>query len=125
MSQRQLPIIIALGTTQTLAWASSMYLPAILADPMARDLGVSPNWVFGAFSASLVLAALLGPRIGRQIDLVGGRNVLSLSNLVLAAGLVLLGFATSIPLLVAAWLVLGIGMGAGLYDAAFAALGRI
>jgi MFS family permease len=125
MSQRQLPIIIALGTTQTLAWASSMYLPAILADPMARDLGISSNWVFATFSASLVLAALLGPRIGRQIDLVGGRSVLSLSNLVLAAGLVLLGFSTSIPLLVAAWLLLGVGMGAGLYDAAFAALGRI
>ena len=125
MSQRQLPIIIALGTTQTLAWASSMYLPAILADRIAHDLDVSSNWVFAAFSGSLVLSALLGPRIGRQIDLVGGRNVLSLSNLVLAAGLVLLGFATSIPLLVAAWLLLGIGMGAGLYDAAFAALGRI
>src|SRR5882724_11354440 len=119
MTTRPLPIIIALGTTQTLAWASSMYLPAILADPMARDLGVSSNWVFAAFSGSLVLSALLGPRIGRQIDLVGGRNVLSLSNLVLAAGLVVLGFASSIPLLVAAWLLLGIGMGAGLYDAAF------
>ena len=125
MSPRPLPIILALGTTQTLAWASSMYLPAILADPMARDLGVSANWVFAAFSASLVLSALLGPRIGRQIDLVGGRSVLSISNLVLAAGLALLGFATSIPVLVIAWLVLGVGMGAGLYDAAFAALGRI
>jgi predicted MFS family arabinose efflux permease len=125
MSTRPLPLILALGTTQTLAWASSMYLPAILADPIARDLGISANWVFAAFSASLVLSALLGPRIGRQIDLVGGRSVLSLSNLVLAAGLVLLGFATSVPVLVIAWLVLGVGMGAGLYDAAFAALGRI
>jgi MFS family permease len=125
MSPRPLPLIIALGTTQTLAWASSMYLPAILADPIARDLGVSANWVFAAFSASLVLSALLGPRIGRQIDLVGGRSVLSISNLVLAAGLVLLGFATSVPVLVIAWLLLGVGMGAGLYDAAFAALGRI
>jgi MFS family permease len=125
MSTRPLPLILALGTTQTLAWASSMYLPAILADPIAHDLGVSANWVFAAFSASLVLSAVLGPRIGRQIDLVGGRSVLSLSNLVLAAGLVLLGFATSVPLLVLAWLVLGVGMGAGLYDAAFAALGRI
>src|SRR4051794_25454230 len=59
MSQRQLPIILALGTTQTLAWASSYYIPAILADPIARDLGVSSNWIFGAFSAALVLAALL------------------------------------------------------------------
>jgi MFS family permease len=125
MSGGRLPIILALGTTQTLAWASSMYLPAILADPIARDLGVSANWVFAAFSVALVLAALLGPRIGRQIDLVGGRSVLSISNLVLAAGLVLLGLTTSIPLLVIAWLLLGIGMGLGLYDAAFAALGRI
>src|ERR1700730_3935428 len=125
MSGGRLPIIVALGTTQTLAWASSMYLPAILADPIAHDLGISSNWVFAAFSAALVLAALLGPRIGRQIDLVGGRSVLSISNLVLAAGLVLLGLTTSIPVLVIAWLLLGVGMGYGLYDAAFAALGRI
>ena len=125
MSPRPLPIIIALGTTQTLAWASSYYLPAILADPISRDLGVSSNWVFAAFSASLVLSALLGPRIGRQIDLVGGRPVLSMSNMVLAAGLALLGLSTTVPVMMAAWLLLGIGMGAGLYDAAFAALGRI
>ena len=125
MSGRQLPIIIALGTTQTLAWASSYYLPAILADPIGRDLGVSANWIFAAFSASLVISALLGPRIGRQIDLVGGRSVLSFSNLTLAAGLTLLGAAHSIPMLVIAWILLGVGMGCGLYDAAFAALGRI
>src|SRR5580704_4560959 len=124
-SARQLPIILALGTTQTLAWASSYYLPAILADPIGRDLVVSSNWIFAAFSASLVISALLGPRVGRQIDLVGGRSVLSASNLTLAAGLALLGFTYSIPMLIVAWLLLGIGMGFGLYDAAFAALGRI
>ena len=125
MSARQFPIVLALGTTQTLAWASSYYLPAILADSIARDLGVSSNWIFAAFSASLVISALLGPRVGRQIDLVGGRSVLSISNLTLAAGLTLLGFTASIPMLVIAWVLLGVGMGCGLYDAAFAALGRI
>jgi predicted MFS family arabinose efflux permease len=122
---RQLPIILALGTTQTLAWASSYYLPAILADPIARDLGVSSNWIFAAFSASLVISALLGPRVGRQIDVFGGRPVLTTSNLTMAAGLALLGLTYSIPVLAVAWLLLGIGMGFGLYDAAFGALGRI
>ncbi|MGO9357358.1 MAG: MFS transporter [Xanthobacteraceae bacterium] len=124
-TERQLPIILALGTTQTLAWASSYYLPAILADPISRDLGISNHWFFAAFSAALVVSGLLGPRIGRHIDLVGGRRVLSISNLVLAAGLVLLGASTSFWALPVAWLILGVGMGLGLYDAAFGALGRI
>jgi MFS family permease len=122
---RRLGVIAALGTAQTLAWGSSYYLPAILADPIAHDLGISSNWFFAAFSASLVISGLLGPRVGRQIDRVGGRQVLCISNLVLALGLALLGASTSICAMSAAWLLLGIGMGLGLYDAAFGALGRI
>jgi predicted MFS family arabinose efflux permease len=122
---RRLRVIAALGTAQTLAWGSSYYLPAILADPIARDLGISSNWFFAAFSASLVVSGLLGPRVGRQIDRVGGRQVLCASNLVLAAGLASLGASTTIWAMSGAWLLLGIGMGLGLYDAAFGALGRI
>jgi MFS family permease len=121
----RLGVIAALGTAQTLAWGSSYYLPAILADPIARDLGISSNWFFAAFSASLVVSGLLGPRVGRQIDRVGGRQILCASNLVLAAGLALLGASASVWSMSAAWLLLGIGMGLGLYDAAFGALGRI
>jgi MFS family permease len=125
MSGRQLPTILILGTTQTLAWASSYYLPAILADPIARDLGVSNTVFFAAFSTALLLSAFLGPRVGRQIDAVGGNGVLAASNLVLASGLILLGLAHGVPMLCAAWLLLGIGMALGLYDSAFATLGRI
>jgi MFS family permease len=121
----QYPIILALGTTQTLAWASSYYLPAILADPIAGDLGISQNWFFAFFSIALVISGLLGPRVGRRIDVVGGREVLSLSSVMLATGLALLGSAHGLLALAAAWLMLGFGMGLGLYDAAFGALGRI
>lgn len=112
----------ALGSAQTLAWASSYYLPAILADPMAADLGVSRTLVFGAFSASLLIAAFLGPRVGRAIDRRGGRGVLVWSNVVLAAGLAALAAASEPILFVAAWAVVGVGMAMGLYDSAFAAL---
>ena len=125
MDRRRLGVIAALGTAQTLAWGSSYYLPAILADPIAHDLGISSNWFFAAFSGSLVISGLLGPRVGRQIDRVGGRQVLCISNLLLAGGLALLGASTSLWMMSGAWLLLGIGMGFGLYDAAFGALGRI
>jgi predicted MFS family arabinose efflux permease len=125
MTERQLPVVAVLGTTQTLAWASSYYIPAVLADTIAKELGVSTVWIFGAFSVSLLISALLGPRVGRQIDAFGGNGVLAASNVMIAAGLVLLGLAQGLPMLCAAWLVLGFGMGFGLYDSAFAALGRI
>jgi predicted MFS family arabinose efflux permease len=115
-------VVIALGVAQTLAWAASYYLPAILAVPMARDLGLSPAFVFGAFSVSLVVSALLGPAVGRVIDRRGGRDVLTASNLVLAAGLVLLAAAQGPVVMVLGWLVLGVGMALGLYDSAFATL---
>src|SRR5829696_197461 len=86
--------VLALGFTQTLAWASSTYLIAILAQPIARDLQISASTVFGAFSVALVVMALAGPFAGRAIDRYGGRGVLALSNLVLAGGLVLLGLST-------------------------------
>ena len=118
-------VVIALGATQTLAWASSTYLPAILAAPIARDLDVSRATVFGAFSISLLVMAACGPLVGRAIDRAGGRNLLMWSNLVLAAGLVMLGMAHHVLMLFAAWCILGAGMAMGLYDAAFAALVRL
>ncbi|WP_298255009.1 MFS transporter [Bradyrhizobium sp.] len=125
MDRDRLRVVAALGTAQTLAWGSSYYLPAILAGPIANDLGISSNWFFAAFSASLVISGLLGPKVGRQIDRVGGRQVLCASNLLLAAGLALLGASSSLWMMAGAWILLGVGMGFGLYDAAFGAIGRI
>jgi MFS family permease len=115
-------VVITLGLTQTLAWGSTYYLPAILAVPIAKDLELSPELVFGAFSAALIISAFLGPAAGRRIDTFGGRDVLALSNLLFAGGLTILGFTNDAPLLFTAWLVLGIGMSLGLYEAAFATL---
>lgn len=121
-AERRGVVVLALGTAQTLAWASSYYLPAILADPISRDLGIPATGVFAAFSAALLLSAALGPAVGRAIDRRGGRGVLCLSNAMFAAGLALLAAAHGPTLLVVAWLVLGGAMALGLYDSAFATL---
>ena len=117
--------VATLGTAQTLSWASSYYLPAMLAAPMASDLGLSTPTVFAAFSMALVLSALVGPAAGRQIDRRGGRPVLMATNMAFAAGLVLLGLAQGPLSLCLAWALIGVAMGSGLYEAAFAALVRL
>src|SRR5437763_12453602 len=117
--------VSAIGTTQTLAWASSFYLPAILGVPIATALGLSPSLFFGIFSASLLLSAAVSPLVGRLIDRHGGRVVLIASNAVIAARLAMLGLAQGVFGLALAWAVLGIGMAMGLYDPAFATLTRL
>ena len=94
-----------------------------MADDIARDTGTSTTWLSASFSVSLIISALLGPRAGRLIDRGSGNAVLAVSNLLFAGGLVLLHVAQSLLVLQVAWIVLGIGMGFGLYDAAFAVAG--
>ncbi len=119
MRQRSV-VVSTIGITQTLAWGSTYYLAAVFADPISDTLQLPHAWFFGIFSAALLLSGLFGPLAGRMIDEHGGRDVLAVTNLVFAAGLVCLSFASGIASLAFAWVVLGIGMGFGLYEAAFA-----
>ncbi|HXC41544.1 MAG TPA: MFS transporter [Burkholderiales bacterium] len=125
MAVRRWSEIAALGTAQTIAWASSYYLPAILALPVSRELAIPSFGLFAAFSLALLVSAAAGPVSGRLIDRFGGRPLLLASNVVFAAGLVLLSRANDGLGLAAAWVVMGIAMGSGLYDAAFATLVRL
>jgi predicted MFS family arabinose efflux permease len=112
----------ALGVSQTLAWGSTFYVPAMLADAVAQDLGTTPSRVFLALSLALLISGALGPAAGRWIDRGGGRRALVASNLVFAAGLLTMAAAQAEATLFAAWALIGCGMAFGLYDAAFAAL---
>eukprot|EP01036_Dinobryon_divergens_P037983 gene37983-49785_t len=114
-----------LGLAQTLAWASSYYLPAVLAGAIGKDIGISMSTVFGAFSVALLVAAGIGPFAGRLIDRLGGRPILIASNLVFAAGLAALSQASSTVHVFAAWALMGLAMGSGLYEAAFATVVRL
>jgi len=96
----RLTVISALGVVQILAWGSSYYLPAVLAAPIA-------------------------PFVGRVIGERGGRPVLAAAAMLLAAGQVILCLSPNLPIFIAGWVVIGAGMAAGLYDAAFSTLGRL
>jgi MFS family permease len=118
-------VVSALGITQILAWGSSYYLLAVLAKPIAEDTGWPLSWIVGGLSLGLLMAALISPVVGHAIERHGGRPVLAVSALLLAAGSIGLALAFNPVVYLGAWVVMGLGMGAGLYDAAFATLGRI
>jgi predicted MFS family arabinose efflux permease len=118
-------VITALGIAQILAWGTSFYFPAVFAGPIVGETGWSLGFVVGGTSIGLLIAGLISPQVGRIIDVYGGRPVLLASSLFYAAGLVLVGLAHALPVYLLAWVLIGFGMGTGLYDAVFAALGRM
>jgi MFS family permease len=117
--------ITALGVAQILGWGTSFYFPAVLAPPITADTGWPLSWVVSGTSIGLLVAGLIAPRVGAIIDRRGGRPVLAVSSLLYAAGLLCVGLAPSLPVYLFGWVVLGGGMGTGLYDAVFAALGKM
>ena len=122
---RRWPVISALGVVEILAWGSSFYLPAVLAGPIAESTGWPLAWVVGGLALGLLVAALASPHVGVAIHRRGGRPVLALAALLLAAGLTTLALAPVLPVYLVGWLILGAGMGCGLYDPAFATFGRL
>ena len=75
MTSGRVTVVAALGATQTVAWASSYYMPAILGAPIARALHLPASVFFGLFSGALLLSAVVGPSVGRLIDRHGGRHL--------------------------------------------------
>jgi hypothetical protein len=122
---RRWPVISALGVVMIFTWGSTYYLMTVLAAPIAADTGWSLGSITGALSAGLLVAGLASPRVGRAISRHGGRPVLAAGCATIAAGLLVIAAAPALWVFWAGWLILGLGMAAGLYDPAFASLGRL
>lgn len=114
-----------LGVAQILSWGSSFYLLAVLAKPISIDTGWPLAWVVGGGSVGLLCSGIVAPFVGRMIDGFGGRPTMAAGSLLMGAGLATIGSSTGLVAYLLGWTVLGFGMGAGLYDAAFSTLGRI
>lgn len=122
---RWTPAVSALGVIEIFAWGSTFYLMAVLSGPIAKDTGWSVGALSAGVSVGLLVSGLAAPFVGRIIQAVGGRNVLASGMALIAIGLFILGFTRNLPMYFAAWVILGLAMAAGLYEAAFSTLGRL
>jgi len=115
----------ALGITQITAWGTSYYCLGVLAKPIAADTGWGMPTVFLGFSVALIVMGVISTWVGRLIDRVGARAVMSIGTIVVSAGLYALAHVSDQASYLAVWAVLGVGMRCCLYDAAFAALVQV
>lgn len=119
------PLVVALGITQIIAWGSIYYGFALLLDPLQQALGADRTTIVGAFSAALLVSGLLATVVGRTIDRIGGRTVMTAGSVAGGLLLALLSRVESVGALYAVWIGLGAAMAATLYEPAFAVLTQV
>ena len=117
-------LVPALGVTQIISWGSLYYAIAVLGSSLRSELGLSSAALFGAYSSSLLLSALVAHPVGRAIDRHGGRVVMCAGSLIAAGALFAIAHVQSAVELYFAWAIAGVAMAMTMYDAAFATLSQ-
>ena len=125
MSDPAVIAVVALGITQITAWGTTLYSLGVLARPIATDTQWSESLVYSGLTVGLLVAAIVSAPIGRLLDRIGGRRVMTIGSGLTAVGLFALSQVRDPVAYLAAWAVIGLAMRMTLYDAAFAALVQI
>lgn len=112
-------LLVALGIAQIVSWGSIYYAFAVLLEPLQRDLGLGKDIVAGAFSMALLASGLCVAWIGRTIDRLGGRIVMTSGSVAASLLLAALSQVQSAAVLYVVWIGLGVTMAATLYEPAF------
>lgn len=113
-----------LAFTQIASWGSLYYAFAVLAPAIQRELGMSAETAFAAFSWSLLVAGVAATPVGALVDRHGGRWVMAGGSVGSAVGLAWLSQCSGTASYFGAWTVIGLAMALTLYEAAFATINR-
>ncbi|WP_343212995.1 MFS transporter [Arthrobacter sp. H5] len=111
--------LAALCVAQTTSWGLLYYSLPVAVVPIEQDTGWSASAITAAFSAGLIVSAIAGIWVGRQLDRRGPRLLMVTGSLIGVAALVLVATAPNLPVFVLAWLVAGLAQAAVFYQPAF------
>ncbi|WP_105438474.1 arsenite efflux MFS transporter ArsK [Neorhizobium sp. T25_13] len=95
-NEQKLPLwaLIGLGASQNIGYGTLYYAFSILVPEIARDVGRSEQWVFGAFSIALLAGSLAAPLSGTLADRIGAGRLMAAGSLLAAACLVMMAVSS-------------------------------
>lgn len=114
-------VVVILCLTEIVSWGALYYSLPTATAAIQADTSWSAVSITAAFSAGLILSALV---VGRMLDRIGPRIVMTAGSLIAVAGICLLSLAPSLSVFLAGWLVIGVAQAAVLYQPAFTVIGR-
>ncbi|AOF93517.1 major Facilitator Superfamily protein (plasmid) [Sinorhizobium sp. RAC02] len=94
-SEQKLPLwaLIGLGASQNIGYGTLYYAFSVLVPDIARDVGKSEQWVFGAFSIALLAGSLAAPFSGSLADRIGAGRLMAIGSVLAAACLLMMSMS--------------------------------
>ncbi|CAN5488514.1 MFS transporter [soil metagenome] len=117
-------VLLTLCITEITSWGVLYYAFTVMSEQISADTGWSAPAVTAAFSAGLVTSALVGIPVGRWLDRVGPRWIMTAGSVLGTLAVVAVVAAPDYGWFMAAWVLAGVAMSAVFYAPAFAALTR-
>ncbi len=117
-------VLAVLCLTEITSWGVLYYAFPVLADGITAETGWSRVTITAAFSSALVVSAGVGIPVGRRLDRVGPRALMTAGSVLAVVAVIAVALAQNLAWFFAGWLVAGVAMAGTLYPPAFAALTR-
>jgi len=117
-------VLVVLCATEITSWGVLYYAFPVLAGHITAATGWPTAAITAALSASQLVAALVGIPVGRWLDRHGPHGVMTAGSVLAVPAVVAVACSPNLVWFLAAWLLVGVAMGAVLYPPAFAALTR-
>ncbi|MBJ7383929.1 MAG: MFS transporter, partial [Mycolicibacterium sp.] len=105
-------VLVTLCVTEITSWGVLYYAFTVLSEQISTDTGWSAPAVTAAFSAGLVTSALVGIPVGRWLDRVGPRWIMTAGSVLGVLSVVAVVAAPNYGWFVAAWVLAGVAMSA-------------
>lgn len=117
-------VLLTLCISEITSWGVLYYAFTVLSEQISTDTGWSAPAVTAAFSAGLLTSAVAGIPLGRWLDRVGPRWIMTAGSILGVLSVVAVVAVPNYALFLAAWVLAGVAMSAVFYAPAFAALTR-
>lgn len=117
--------IAGLGTTQVIGWGTTFSALPIFGTPIATDLGLAREWVFGGMTVMLLVSALIAPRLGKIVDRLGARPIMTIGSVIAALAMLVQSQASGLASYLFGWVIVGIATPMMLGNAAMPALVQV
>jgi MFS family permease len=117
--------VVGLGSTQIIGWGTSFSTITVFGSAIGEELQLPRVLVFAGITLQLLVSALLSPKVGKLVDRLGARRIMTVGSLVGAGAMLLQSSVSGLFTYMLGWTLIGVAAPLMLNNAAVPGLVQV